>query len=75
MSSGLFIRAMPAKYRTALSEPDVRFEAHYGLNSDIAPCPKSADTVAKVFLHRPTQIFRAVRAAIERSFEGLHNLR
>jgi hypothetical protein len=44
MSSGLFIRAMPAKYRTALSEPDVRFEAHYGLNSDIAPCPKSANT-------------------------------
>src|SRR6476620_617625 len=41
MSSGLFIRAMPAKYRTALSEPDVRFDAHSGLKSDIAQCPKS----------------------------------
>jgi hypothetical protein len=27
--------------------------------------PFRADTVAKVFLRRPTQIFRAVRAAIE----------
>src|SRR5712671_8097114 len=37
MSSGLFIRAIRLpKYETALSEPDVRFEAHYGLNSDIA---------------------------------------
>jgi hypothetical protein len=42
MSSGLFIRAMPAKYQTTLSEPDVRFDAHSGLKSDIAPCPKSA---------------------------------
>jgi hypothetical protein len=43
MSSGLFIRAIRLpKYETALSEPDVRFEAHYGLNSDIARGPKSA---------------------------------
>jgi hypothetical protein len=28
---------------------DFRFGAHYGLKSDIAPCPKSADFVAKVF--------------------------
>jgi hypothetical protein len=27
---------------------DVRFGAHNGLKSDIAPCPKSADIVAKV---------------------------
>jgi hypothetical protein len=27
--------------------------------------PVLADSVAKLFLHRPTQIFRAVRAAIE----------
>ena len=43
MSSGLFIRAMPAKYQTKLSEPDVRFDAHSGLKSDIAACPKSAN--------------------------------
>ncbi len=30
--------------QTALSEPDVRFEAHCRLNSDIASCPKSAKT-------------------------------
>jgi hypothetical protein len=30
---------------------DVRFEAHHGLKSDIAQSPKSADFVAKVFLH------------------------
>src|SRR6266404_9595467 len=43
MSSGLFIRAIRLpKYETALSEPDVRFEAHYGLNSDIARGPKNA---------------------------------
>ena len=41
-------RASPAKYRTVLSEPHVRFEAHCGLDSDIAPCPKLADFVAKV---------------------------
>jgi hypothetical protein len=35
-------------------------------------CLLLADTVAKLFLHRPTQIFRAVDAAIEYSFEGLH---
>jgi hypothetical protein len=27
---------------------DVRFGAHYGLNSDIAPCLKSADFVAEI---------------------------
>jgi hypothetical protein len=27
----------------------VRFEAHYGLNSDIAPCPENADSFEKVF--------------------------
>jgi hypothetical protein len=49
MSSGLFIRAIRLpKYETALSEPDVRFEAHYGLNSDIARGPKSADFVAEI---------------------------
>jgi hypothetical protein len=30
---------------------DVRFEAHCGLKSDVVPGPKSADRVAKVFLH------------------------
>jgi hypothetical protein len=33
---------MPAKYQTMLSEPDVRFDAHCGLKSDIAPCPLSS---------------------------------
>jgi len=34
MSSGLFIRAIRLpKHETALSEPDVRFEAHCGLKS------------------------------------------
>ena len=46
MSSGLFIRAMPAKYQTTLSEPDVRFDAHCGLKSDIAPCPFRASYIA-----------------------------
>jgi hypothetical protein len=50
MSSGLFIRAIRLpKCETALSEPDVRFEAHYGLNSDIARGPKSA---RKRLMHR-----------------------
>src|SRR5258706_2572021 len=45
MSSGLFIRAIRLpKHETALSEPDVRFEAHCGLNSDIARGPKSANS-------------------------------
>jgi hypothetical protein len=29
---------------------NVRFAAQNGLKSDIAPCPKSADSVAKLFL-------------------------
>jgi hypothetical protein len=42
MSSGLFVRAIRLpKYETALSEPDVRFEAHNGLKSDIAPLPEA----------------------------------
>jgi hypothetical protein len=40
--------------------------------SDITRGPKSADSVAKLFLLHRIQIFRAVRAAIEQSFEGLH---
>src|SRR6478736_6371501 len=32
------------------ARPDVRFAAHNGLKSDIAPCPRCADSVAKVFL-------------------------
>jgi hypothetical protein len=30
--------------QTAFSEPDVRFEAHCGLNSNIAAGPKSANS-------------------------------
>src|SRR5258708_845636 len=30
--------------QTALSEPDVRFDAHSGLKSDIAPCPLCANS-------------------------------
>jgi hypothetical protein len=48
-----------------LALADVRFDAHYGLKSDIAPCPKGADFVAKVFLHHRSRISRAVGAAIE----------
>jgi len=33
------------------------------LTGALTQCLLLADTVAKVFLHRPTQIFRAVRAA------------
>jgi hypothetical protein len=44
---------------------EVRFGPHYGLEPDIVPGPKSADSVANFFLHRPTQMFRAARAAIE----------
>jgi hypothetical protein len=41
-----------ANYRLVVpvDETRVRFAAHYGLKWDIAPCPKSADFVAKVFL-------------------------
>src|SRR5260370_7614752 len=40
------------------ASPYVRFEAHYGLKSDIAPCPKSADSVAKLLKCRATNFPR-----------------
>ena len=39
-SSALCVRSI--EQRSA--SPNVRFEAHNGLKSDIAPCPKSANT-------------------------------
>jgi hypothetical protein len=44
---------------------DVRFGAHNGLKSNTAPCPRCADSVAKVFLSHRSRILRAVGAAIE----------
>jgi hypothetical protein len=41
---------------------DVRFGAHNGLKSEIAPCPKSAYTVAKVSLLKVSKILRAAGA-------------
>ncbi len=49
---------------------DVRFGAHSGLKSDIARGPKSADSVAKVFLRHGSQILRGVGAAIEQRCGG-----
>jgi len=43
---------VPAKNQTTLSEPDVRFDAHCGLKSDIAPCPLSAN---RRLMHRSKQ--------------------
>jgi hypothetical protein len=47
---------------------------------ELIPLPLSGSIpelphVATVFLHRPTEISRTVCAAIEQSFEGLHNRR
>jgi uncharacterized protein involved in propanediol utilization len=42
----------------------LRFALELGHCSTQSACLKRADT-AKLFLHRPRQIFRAVRAAIE----------
>jgi hypothetical protein len=36
-----------------------------GQRADMSACPLRADCVAKVFLHRRPQIFRAVEAAFE----------
>src|SRR6476659_5928115 len=59
-------RAFADHPRTAQADlANVRFGAHSGLKSDIAPCLKSADIVAKVFLRGGTQILRPVGAAIE----------
>jgi hypothetical protein len=44
---------------------NVRFGEHCGLKSNITPSPKSADSVAKVFLQHGAQILRAVGVAIE----------
>jgi hypothetical protein len=49
---------------------DVRFAAHNGLKSDIAPCPFCADFVAKVFLGWRTKILRAADAFYARRREG-----
>jgi hypothetical protein len=35
--------------KAPVAEADVRFGAHYGLNSDIEPGPKCADSVEKLF--------------------------
>jgi hypothetical protein len=41
---------------------DFRYTPESRLKSDIAPCPKSADIVAKVFLGWRTKILRAADA-------------
>jgi|SRR5450631_350656 hypothetical protein len=58
--------------KAALTAPksDFRFPSENGLNSDIAPCPKGADIVAKVFLGRRTKILRAADAFYARQREG-----
>jgi len=38
----------------SLSLVDVRFEAHYGLKSDIAPCPQSPNGDMHVIMPRPS---------------------
>ena len=48
----------------------VRFCAHTGLRSDIAPLPFRADYVAKVFLGWQTKIPRAANALYARRREG-----
>src|SRR6202023_2751071 len=60
--------------QAGVARASVRLEAHYGLKSDIAQSPKSADCVAKVFLQHGAQILRAVGAAIEQSCGGPHQL-
>jgi hypothetical protein len=45
--------------------PEVRFAPESRHSSEWAARPKSADSVAKVFLHHRTQFFRTVGAAIE----------
>ena len=45
-------------------------ELHNGLDSDFAPCPKSADIVAKVFLGCRRKILRAAGAFCPRRREG-----
>jgi hypothetical protein len=42
----------------------VRFGAHSGLGVAMALFPQSFDSVAKLFLRQPTQIFKAVHATI-----------
>src|SRR5207247_2960436 len=58
--------------KAALTAPksNFRFTPEGGLRSDIAPCPKSADSVAKVFLRHGSQILRGVGAAIEQRCGG-----
>jgi hypothetical protein len=41
---------------------DFRYTPESGLKTDIAPCPKSADTVAEVVLHKWSKIPRAAGA-------------
>jgi hypothetical protein len=66
---GEVVERSPAGTNVRLSKTDLtalksdfRFTPECGLKSDIAPCPKSADFVAKVFLGWRTKILRAADA-------------
>ncbi|QDW38827.1 hypothetical protein FFI89_017745 [Bradyrhizobium sp. KBS0727] len=52
------------------SKSNFRITPESRLNSDIAPCPKSADIVAKVFLGWRTKILRATEAFYPPRREG-----
>jgi hypothetical protein len=51
----------PLTLAVAALSPMSAFELN-GLNSDIAPCPLSADSVAKVVLQKMSKILRAAGA-------------
>src|SRR5258706_12864075 len=62
--------AFGSKAALTVPKSDFSFTPESGLNSDITPCPKSADIVAKVFLRWRRKNLRAADAFYARRREG-----